>query len=49
VDARRVRRFDGDPSVPPSTGPVNATDDAARAVRALLAARGVQTRTGVSG
>ncbi len=39
-----IRRFDGDPSAPQTTGPVNATDEAARAVRALI-----QKRTGMSG
>ncbi len=44
ADQGLIRRFDGDPSVPKTTGPVNATDEAARAVRTLL-----QVRTGVSG
>jgi mitochondrial fission protein ELM1 len=44
ADRGLIRRFDGNPAVPQTTGPVNATDEAARAVRALL-----QTRTGVSG
>ena len=44
ADRGLIRRFVGDPSVPKTTGPVNATDEAARAVRAML-----QTRTGVSG
>lgn len=39
-----VRRFDGDPIPPTTTGPVNATAAAADAVTAL-----VQGRTGVSG
>jgi mitochondrial fission protein ELM1 len=49
VDARLARRFDGDPSIPALAGPVNATDEAARAVRALLAARDAQMMTAVSG
>jgi mitochondrial fission protein ELM1 len=44
VDQGLVRRFEGDPSIPSTTGPVNATDQAALAVRALI-----QARTGVSG
>jgi hypothetical protein len=44
VERQLVRRFEGDPSPPVTTGPVNATLEAAAAVRALL-----QTRTGVSG
>lgn len=44
VDRRLVRRFEGDPSIPVTLGPVNATTEAAARVRALL-----QTRTGVSG
>ncbi|HXV00812.1 MAG TPA: mitochondrial fission ELM1 family protein [Caulobacteraceae bacterium] len=44
VDRRLIRRFEGDPTPPVTTGPVNATDEAAAAVRALI-----QTRTGVSG
>ncbi len=44
TDQGLIRRFDGDPSVPETTGPVNATDEAARLVRALL-----QARTGASG
>lgn len=44
VDRRLARRFEGDPSTPETVGPVNATDDAAMAVRKLL-----QARTGVSG
>ncbi len=39
-----IRRFVGEPAPPPSTGPVNATNIAAQAVRALL-----QDRTGVVG
>jgi mitochondrial fission protein ELM1 len=42
VDRRLARRFEGDPSVPDTLGPVNATDEAARAVRALVAARGLK-------
>ncbi len=50
ADRGLIRRFDGDPSVPRTTGPVNATDEAARAVRALLQARLLsQVKTGVSG
>jgi hypothetical protein len=44
VDRRLVRRFAGDPTPPGTAGPVNATLEAAAAVRALL-----QARTGVSG
>jgi uncharacterized protein len=44
VERALVRRFDGDPIPPATTGPVNATLRAAAAVRALL-----QARTGVSG
>jgi hypothetical protein len=44
VHRRLVRRFEGDPRPPTTTGPVNATVEAAAAVRALL-----QARTGVSG
>jgi mitochondrial fission protein ELM1 len=44
VDRRLIRRFDGDPSAPVTLGPMNATTEAARRVRALL-----QGRTGVSG
>ena len=44
VDSGRVRRFTGDPDAPASAVPVNATDEAAAAVRALL-----QARTGVVG
>ena len=44
VDLGLVRRFTGDPSHPPTTGPVNATANAAAVVKALL-----QTRTGMSG
>jgi mitochondrial fission protein ELM1 len=44
LDRGLARRFDGDPSPPPTGGPIDATETAARAVRALL-----QTRTGVSG
>jgi mitochondrial fission protein ELM1 len=44
VDRALVRRFDGDPIPPAAGGPINATLEAAAAVRALL-----HTRTGVSG
>ncbi len=44
VDRRLIRRFEGDPSMPVTSGPVNATLEAAAKVRALL-----QSRTGVSG
>jgi hypothetical protein len=44
VDRRLMRRFEGDPSPPVTTGPINATLEAAAAVRALL-----QARTGVFG
>jgi mitochondrial fission protein ELM1 len=44
VERALVRRFDGDPIPPTTAGPVNATLQAAAAVRALL-----QARTGVSG
>ena len=44
IDRRLARRFEGDPLPPASAGPVNATLEAAAAVRALL-----QTRMGVSG
>jgi mitochondrial fission protein ELM1 len=44
VERGFVRRFDGDPRPPLTTGPVNATIEAAAAVRALL-----QERIGVSG
>jgi mitochondrial fission protein ELM1 len=44
VDQRLIRRFDGDPTPPVTLGPVNATHEAARAVRALL-----QSRTGRAG
>jgi len=44
VDRRLVRRFEGDPTPPATTGPVNATLEAAQAVQALI-----QARTGVSG
>ncbi len=43
VNRRLARRFEGDPSVPQTLGPVNATDAAADAVRRLI-----QARTGVS-
>ena len=43
-DMGRIRRFVGDPAWPPAKTPINATRDAADAVRALL-----QARTGVSG
>ena len=50
ADRGLIRRFDGDPAVPKTTGPVNATDEAARAVRALLQTRLLsQARIGVSG
>ena len=44
VDRGLVRRFEGDPTPPATAGPVNATLEAAAAVRVLL-----QARTGVSG
>jgi mitochondrial fission protein ELM1 len=44
VDQGLIRRFEGDPEPPRTTGPTNATDAAARAVGALL-----QARTGVVG
>jgi len=44
VDRRLARRFEGDPAAPVTRGPVNATLQAAEAVRALL-----QARTGVVG
>jgi mitochondrial fission protein ELM1 len=44
VDQELIRRFAGDPEPPHTSGPINATDTAACAVRALL-----QTRTGVVG
>lgn len=44
VDRGLVRRFEGDPEPPANAGPVNATWQAAEAVRALL-----QARTGVVG
>ena len=44
VERALVRRFDGDPLPPATTGPVNATLEAAAVVRVLL-----QERTGVSG
>ena len=44
VDRHLARRFEGDPSPPKTSGPVNATVEAAEAVRRLL-----QARTGVSG
>jgi hypothetical protein len=44
VERALVRRFDGDTLPPATAGPVNATLQAAAAVRALL-----QARTGVSG
>lgn len=44
VDRSLVRRFEGDPVPPAAGGPVNATEKAAHAVRALI-----QTRTGLSG
>jgi uncharacterized protein len=44
VDQGLVRRFAGDPVPPRTTGPINATDRAAGAVRSLL-----QARTGVVG
>jgi mitochondrial fission protein ELM1 len=49
VDARLIRRFEGDPAVPETRGPVNATLRAAEAVRALIAARSDHGRTGVVG
>ncbi len=39
-----VRRFTGEPAAPPAGGPINATQIAAEAVRALLYAR--TTRSG---
>jgi hypothetical protein len=39
VDQGLIRRFAGDPKPPRTNGPINATDRAARAVRALLQAR----------
>ena len=42
VDSGRVRRFDGDPGYPRDATPVNATEDAVRMVRRLLAGRSVQ-------
>jgi mitochondrial fission protein ELM1 len=44
IDRRLIRRFEGDPAPPVTTGPANATLEAAQAVRALI-----QARTGVSG
>jgi mitochondrial fission protein ELM1 len=44
VDRRLIRRFEGDPTPPATTGPVNATLEAAAAVKALY-----PIRTGVSG
>jgi len=44
VDRRLIRRFEGDPAPPTTTGPVNATLEAAAAVKALY-----QARTGFSG
>ena len=44
VERGLARRFEGDPSPPDTTGPVNATLEAAAVVRKLL-----QARTGVSG
>jgi mitochondrial fission protein ELM1 len=44
VDRGLVRRFTGDPAPPATRGPVNATEEAAAAVRRLI-----QERTGVSG
>ncbi|MDB5483663.1 MAG: hypothetical protein JWO83_4716 [Caulobacteraceae bacterium] len=44
VDQGLIRRFEGEPEPPRTTGPINATDQAACAVRALL-----QARTGVVG
>jgi hypothetical protein len=44
VERGFARRFDGDPAPPATAGPINATLEAAAAVRALL-----QARTGVSG
>jgi mitochondrial fission protein ELM1 len=42
VDSGRVRRFTGDPEYPREADPVNATEDAARMVRRLLAERNDQ-------
>jgi mitochondrial fission protein ELM1 len=44
VDQGLIRRFTGEPGPPRTTGPINATDQAAGAVKALL-----QARTGVVG
>ncbi len=44
IDKGLARRFTGDPSPPPESEPVNATLQAAEAVKALL-----QARTGVAG
>ncbi|MGH7024402.1 MAG: mitochondrial fission ELM1 family protein [Caulobacteraceae bacterium] len=44
VDRGLIRRFEGDASTPATMGPVNATLEAAQAVKALI-----QARTGVSG
>jgi mitochondrial fission protein ELM1 len=50
IDARLARRFEGDPRIPVTRGPVNSTTRAADAVMSLLRARaGLQARTGVSG
>jgi mitochondrial fission protein ELM1 len=49
VDQGLIRRFDGEPAPPQTTGPINATHQAANAVRALLRARTPQARTGVAG
>jgi mitochondrial fission protein ELM1 len=43
IDSGRVRRFEGDPDYPRAAEPVNATEDAARMVRRLLAERAAQT------
>ena len=44
VDQGLIRRFEGEPTPPRTAGPINATHQAASAVRALL-----QARTGVAG
>jgi mitochondrial fission protein ELM1 len=49
VDSGLVRRFEGDPSTPKTTGPVDATQEAARAVRALIHAQTGAGQTGVVG
>jgi hypothetical protein len=44
VDLHLIRRFEGDPEPPKTAGPVNATLQAAAAVKALY-----EARTGVCG